>query len=261
MRLKATGACLFIILILTAGCATIPDKIDPTELKKTDKLAIVTKLTQKELQVIDRTGLSEKSSLGNQFGLIGAAIESAINETMKAKAIKSSLGGEPDNLRALTLSNDIGEKFDKAIAVTLSSGFEIAGPEQTSSLVDKLTKKKSVNGMDIRDYSALYDKTGSGKVLEIEYVYGIAAFNGSFSSAAVSANILFIDIKSNKVLISKKLFSDSNYKKGFTVNEFEANSASLYKKEIENAINAMSSLIANEFGLSLQKKEQSYWAE
>lgn len=259
MRLKTYSSCLFITLFLIAGCATIPNKIDPAELNRSDKLAIITKLTQNELQVIDRTGLSERNATGNQFGLLGALIESAITENIKAKAIKSSLGGEPDNLRALNLSTDIEEKFNKAIIKTISSGFDVAGPEQTSALVDNLPKKKSINNVDIKDYSVLYDKIGSGKVLEIEYVYGIAAFNGSYSSAAISANILFIDIKSNKVLMRKKLFSDTKHKKGFTVKEFEMDSASLYKKEIDSAIDAMSSLIANEFGL--QQKEQSYWAE
>jgi hypothetical protein len=119
---------------------------------------------------------------------------------------------------------------------------------------------KSIDGEQIKDYTVLYKQFGADSVLEISYVYGIAAYmGGEKPSAVISADVSLINIPKNKLLMRKKIESDLFYRKGYTIDEFRANNAELFKKEIGEAIQGFAHLVAKEFGIELSLKNKSYW--
>jgi hypothetical protein len=97
-------------------------------------------------------------------------------------------------------------------------------------------------------------------VLEIDYTYGLTAYNGVSSSSAVEADVKVIRLKDDKVLLRKRLSSDDELRRGHSVDDFSREGARIYREELKEAIKGLSHLVLKEFGVEPDSKKQSRWA-
>lgn len=248
---------LFMIL-LVMGCAGSPKLLKQEDVKGIKRLAFVSSLSDKELQILDHTGHKQQSYTHGQYGAIGGLIEGII---AAGAAPTIHLGGDPDSLREAVSDFPIKEHFDENFDKVLSINFEILSPEDLDSLRKQdYPETEGASDRTIEDYAALYEKFGVDMVLEIDFVYGLATYRGGLlPSAVVSADVTVRSIDKNKRLMKKTISSDSYYKRGYTVDEFKADGAKLFKSEIIEALRGFSHIVASEFGVELSGKEKSFW--
>lgn len=267
---------LLTICMIIAGCATPPKILKEEDIGGIRKLAVVTSLSDTELQILDHTGIGNISyyepyydpqfhslSLGQAaaVGAIAGLLEGLIEAGIREVAIKSSLGGEPDALREAVRDFSVKEVFDDNFARVFSLGREIVRPQEIEGLeIGEYPEREAVGGETIRDYTVLSKRLGVDTVLEIDFRYGLAAYGGGVSASAVIAGVVSVtDIKDNKLLMRKTISSDAYYRKGYTVEDFKANGAELFRKESVEAIRGFARLVAAEFGEELSLKHKSYW--
>ncbi len=247
-----------VISFIIGGCAGTIKVLKQEDIRDIRKLAIVTSLLDKELKVLDHTGIE---SYGDpRFGFPVFFLDVLLTAFSAAAAKYDSLGGDPDPLRQELVDFPIKKVFDENFTKFFSKNFEIISPQDVDNLgIAEYPEKESVDGETIRDYTVLKEKLGVDTVLEINFIYGLAAYAEHSASTVVSADISVISIVENRILTKKTILSDSYYKSGHTVDEFKANGAELFKKEIPEAIRGVAHLVASGFGVALSLKEKSYW--
>lgn len=258
---KATIA-VFLLVFLIAGCASTSTRLKEEDIKAIRKLAIITALEDEKLQILDRTGIKQQSWTGGQLGLLGILVEGLIVETVANAKIKGSLGGEPDLLRYAISDVSIKELFDENFHKAFTIGCEIISRETVDSLrMEYQAKMKKAGSTEPPDAIAPYKKLGVNSILRIEFIYGLAVYAGGIRpTAVISAEVSFANLEKERVA-RKRISSDSQYKKGYTIDEFKADGAEIFKKELAEATWALAYLVASEFGVELSQKEKSYWRE
>ncbi|MDH3936943.1 MAG: hypothetical protein OEV68_06390 [candidate division Zixibacteria bacterium] len=252
---------LFATYMIT-GCG-VPAKqfnlLKPEDTQQIKKLAIVTSMKDEELQVIDHSGMIKSLKEGRyaNTGILGTLIIGGVIDAN----LRSSLGGDPDMLRMAVSDLPIKKLFDEDFTKTFVMGFETVSPMDVDNLgVDKYPRKKVGRKTKINDYTVLNDKLGADWVLELNFLYGLAAYGGGVSpSAVITADVSVIDIQGNKLLMRRAISSDDFYRKGYTVGEFRSRGGDLFKKEIVEAIQGLAHLVAKEFGEELSLKQKSRW--
>ena len=138
--------------------------------------------------------------------------------------------------------------------------FEIVAPQDIDKLdIKEYHEKETSDGETIKDYTILKEKFNTDTILEIDFIYGLAAYENEYASAVISADVFVINIDDNKLLMKKTILSDEYFKMGHTVEEFSANNAELFKRELIEAIYGCSYLMASDFGVKLPLKDKSYW--
>ncbi|MBI9077394.1 MAG: hypothetical protein JEZ02_18450 [Desulfatibacillum sp.] len=92
-------------------------------------------------------------------------------------------------------------------------------------------------------------------LLEVNYLYGIAAYVGESSSPVVVANLKVTDLARNSIILEKALSSDTHYRMNDTVEGFSKNNCETFLGGIREASQTLSFQIAEEFGI--QGKENA----
>jgi hypothetical protein len=253
----------FLLVLLITGCAATTTGLKEEDIRAIRKLAIVTVLEDQKLQILDRTGIKQQSWTDGQLGLLGALVEGLIVETVANAKIRGSLGGEPNLLRYEVSDVPIKELFDESFHKAFSIGCEIISPQVVDSLrMEHEAEKEKPGGEKAPDAIAPYKELGVNTILKIEFIYGLAVYAGGVRpSAVIKGRVSVADIEKEKVLLAKTISSDSYYKKAYTIDEFKADGAELFKKELAEATWALAYLVASEFDVELSRKERSYWRE
>jgi len=248
--------------------------LKPEDIKNIKKMAIVTSLLDKEPIILDHTGIKQEypnifmsSGYGGLAGyLVGAIAEITVKEIRTSARINSVLGGDPDTLRQAVGNFPIKLVFDETVDKIFSKSCEFTSPQDFKGLgIDDFPIKKSENGKTTRDYSTLYNKLNINTVLEINFVYGLAICRYEIKpTATIVADVSLINIEENKLCMKKVIFSDFYYKKGYTLDEFKANEAALFKREISEVMSYIVQLLASELGAAsppdvVSLKQTSFW--
>jgi hypothetical protein len=243
VRVLGRIAIVFLFIIFY-GCASTPQSLKSVSINNLRKIAIVTSLSDKELKVLDHTYTWQKSYAGKAYPLTGDLIDLLINSIRANSIIYLSLGGNPDLLR-----REIGEEFkiknilDENLIKRFSTKYEVVGPEYF------ITAQKA----SLKDYISSCREIGVDILLKIDFVYGLAAYADSKASAVIDADISVYDIKTSNLLMERSISSENYFKEGHVINEFKANKAELFKKNIIEAANGLSILIAYEFGIDIEE--------
>lgn len=246
---------LLAILLVSVGCATTPQALKQEDIRGIRKLAIVTSLSDEDLKILDHTEIMEQPA-ATQFGVLGVLMYAGI----ASAKVKLALAGDPDSLRQAAADFPVKEVFDQNFVEAFPVSCEILSPQQVDALgTEEYPTCKSAKGKTIHDYSVLCKKLNVDTVLEIDFIHGLAVCKGEKRpTAVVAADVSVLDIEENRLLMKKSISSDDYYIKGYTVDEFRANEAELFKKEILEAVRGFAHLVASEFGAE-SLREKSYW--
>jgi hypothetical protein len=87
-------------------------------------------------------------------------------------------------------------------------------------------------------------------MMEQHNIHGLAAYNGRPASAAISANVTVVNTSDNRCLMKKRFDTDRWFNDGHIIDEFKANDAELYKKNVIQAIGVISKEIESIFDLA-----------
>jgi hypothetical protein len=243
-----------LVLSLMAGCATTSKSLGPEITGKIKKVGIVTVLKDKELRVFDHTEVYRKTYGGMMFGAIGGALEGIALAVEGSIRIKSSLGGDPNLLRNQLREYSVSEVFFGNLSRRLSEKYEIVSADQS---VNELREAKKGEKLKIEDYLDACRKSQADTMLKVEYYYGLAAYANVKSSAAIIANFYVYDVKTKELLLKKEIVSDKYFKKSRVIPEFAANDSELYKKDLSEAMDTMSEVVARDFGIQFARTPQA----
>lgn len=235
----------------------IPKQLSPDQMESSKKLAVVTILDKDDLRIIDMSGHKDMS-LG-RFWQLEAAISVFAN-----KNVKSSLGGDPDSLKKIVKEIPVLQLFNEYFEAGFDVDIETVYPEEMNSLNMKFEKYKKGKGLPPsrarKDYRKLKKELDVDLVMEIKFVYGLAAYGGGVKpTAAVAANVRVIETNRNKIIMMKKIISDASYREGYTVDEFLLKGADMFESELIAAIKSFIDLVATDFGAELSLKRKSFW--
>ncbi len=246
-------------LLIMSCSAPHPKVLQQGDIDDIKKLAVVTSLSKNELQVLDHSRMMEYSST-SQYGAVGGLLEGLVVGGMASGQIRSSLGGDPDSLRQVVSDLDAKTLFDDNFLSIFTVSFGIVGPQEVDSNIRLAEKPGSESVADEKVRAAIYEKLRVDTVLEIDFVYGLAAYAGGLApSAVISGVVTVVDVQENKVVMKKRMSSDSYYKKHYTVEEFSADGGQLFRREIREAARGFAHIVASEFGVELSHKQESYW--
>jgi hypothetical protein len=253
---------VFLLVFLIAGCASTSTRLKEDDVTGIRKLAIITALQDEKLQILDRTHIRDRGYTGAQHGLLGALVADLITETAARSQVKGSLGGDPDLLRYAVSEVPVKEIFDENFYKAFDIGCETVSRETVDSLrMEHQAKMKKASSEKPPDAIAPYRELGVNRILKIEFIYGLAAYGGGVKpSVVVRAEVSFANLDKERTA-RKTICSDSHHKKGCTIDEFRADGAEIFKKELAEATWALAYLVASEFGVELSQKERSYWRE
>lgn len=238
---------------LMAGCATTKS-LGPETTSKIKKVGIVTVLKDKELRVFDHTEVWGKTYGGMMFGAIGGALEAIALAVEANIRIKSSLGGDPNLLRNQLREYSVSEVFFGNLSRRLSGKYEIVSADPS---VNELQEAKKGEKLKIEDYLGACRRCEANTMVKVDYYYGLAAYASRKSSAAIIANFSVYDVETKELLLKKEIVSDRFFKKSRVIPEFAANDSELYKKDLSEAMDAMSEVVARDFGIQLARTPQA----
>jgi hypothetical protein len=253
---------VFLLVFLMAGCASTSTRLKEDDVTGIRKLAIITALQDDNLQILDRTHIKDQGYTGAQHGFLGALVAELITETAARAQVKGSLGGDPDLLRQAASDVPVGQIFDENFYKAFDIGCEILCRETVDSLRKEHQAKMAKAGTeDPPDAIAPYRELGVNRILKIEYTYALAAYGGGAKpSVVIHAKVSLANLDKER-MARKTICSDSHHKKGYTIEEFKADGAEIFKEELAEATWALAYLVASEFGVELSQKERSYWRE
>ncbi len=235
-RVYVLLVCIGLILFMSMGCASAPKKISYDRTSLIKKVAILTNAKDPNFVVLDHSGIMSKTYTGGQFGALGGLLEGIILSVEASHAKKKSLGGEPETLIAELDGYDVKKVIDQKLIKKLSKKFDIIELSHSNS------SSKNNN------FTELCTNIEADTLVKIEFLYGLATYADKKSSAAIDAEVTIFDVDSKKVLLKKKIKSDSLYSTSRTVNEFSENEAMLFKSDMSSAADSISTLIANDLG-------------
>lgn len=228
-RLKIFALFIVIVFFLT-GCATKQTEISPDQSSIIKKIGIVVTQKDEKLQIFDHTGTMGKTYLGGSGGAIGALLEGLVLAVEANSIVSQSLGGDPDKL------------------IPLMKGFEIK-----KLLINDLNKTLSETH-EIIFYENKSTPPICDTIVEVDFLYGMAAFNTELASPAIKADVKILAESGKKNLLDTIIKSDHYYTNSKVIKEFEQNDAELYKKSIAEASNTFSYQIANALGIITKDK-------
>ncbi len=242
------------VLLLMVGCATTSKSLGPEITSKIKKVGIVTVLKDKELRVFDHTEVYGKTYGGMMFGAIGGALEAVALAIEANIRIKASLGGDPNLLRNQLREYSVSEVFFGNLSRRLSEKYEIVSTDQS---VNELREAKKGEKLKVEDYLDACGKCQADTMLKVEYYYGLAAYASRKSSAAIIANFSVYDVETKELLLKKEIVSDNYFGRSRVVPEFAANDSELYKKDLSRAMDALSEIVARDFGIQIARAPQA----
>jgi len=238
---------------LVAGCATTPYYLGRKDTDTMRKLAIVMIPRDRELKVFDHTGVWKKHTY-NPFGLVGALAETAALTTEANIRIRSSLGGDPNLLREHLRDYSLTKILEKDLMDKISKRYEILN---TNEAVKELREAKKNQKIKTEDYLDVCSKAGADTILIVDYLYGLAAYASEEASVAIVAYISVHNVKTNTLLMNKTVSSDKYFKNPCPVPKCSANGGELFRKDMVEAVNGLSLLIASEFAVKIEQKGQA----
>jgi hypothetical protein len=250
---RGNNLCLWMVFCvfgfsLMLGCATTPKTLKTETTSNIKKLGVVAFLRDNELKVFDHTEVSKKTYGGFIFGAIGGALEGIAIAVETNIRIRSSLGGDPNILIKELGEYHINEILGGKLADKLSEKYVIVN---TDRFVNELRETKKGQKLKIEDYLDVCRKCEADTMLKVDFDYGLAAYAREKASAAMIANISVYDVATKTLLMKKEIVSDNYFKRSRVIPDFAANGAELYKKDILEALNTLSVIVARDFGLNV----------
>ena len=250
---RGNNLCLWMVFcvfgfLLMIGCATTPKTLKTETTSNIKKLGVVAFLRDNELKVFDHTGVSKKTYGGFMFGAIGGALEGIAIAVETNIRIRSSLGGDPNILIKELGEYHINEILGEKLANKLSEKYVIVN---TDRFVNELRETKKGQKLKTEDYLDVCRKCEADTMLKVDFDYGLAAYAREKASAAMIANISVYDVATKTLLMKKEILSDQYFKRSRVIPDFSANGAELYKKDILEALNTLSVIVARDFGLNV----------
>jgi hypothetical protein len=214
---------------------------------------IITTLQNEKPRIFDHVKLSKENQDALRYaGLFGgAALTGIVGIAVILESnnkIHESLGGNPDLLREQLGEYPIKEILEEKLIDKISEMYKIV---DVNNLLDGLRESQKGQKYEIEDYLDICKKCEADTMLKIDFYYGLAAYSGEKASAAIVGNILVYDVKTKELLMKKAILSDQYFRKGRTVPEFSDNSAELFKKDIIEAVDSVSLLVASDLGLDV----------
>jgi hypothetical protein len=252
------------------GCAG-PKVISTDDRAGIRTIAVRTTVFSNELQIFNRmtprpivpifgiaVGVPAGIVGGVGAGAIGGALGGLADGVIMTKSahaeITRSLGGDPDALKAAVGEIEIRQLVDDAFRTLMTTNITVVAPSD-------LEEQARSEAVDIRRLPrSFYQNHHIDATMDIELAYGLAVFGGDRKPTAAVAGVIVVRrTTDDRTLLKKVLSSDTYYKNGYTVEQFLANGASLYRTELEEAIRAFMRLVPAELGEDLPSEGESYW--
>jgi hypothetical protein len=256
----AIGSCIIFSILFIVSCATTPTKLSTEFIDSINKITVVVEQKEDKLQVLDHTRVWNTQLTYGQFGAVGGLMEGVILGIAANNRIKKSLCGDPDILRDSvgdiemdeTVYENIKNRFVKRYEVL--DGRDLRIKKHRGQFVESSIGQESFDGYE-KTILDLYDLTGIDTFIKVDFLYGLAAYVGESASADIDADIEIWDVQKNKRLIKRRLRSDYLFKSGHTIEEFNNENASLFKKDINKAADSLALQIAATFGINVAERD------
>lgn len=229
--LLALCIALSLLLPLLSGCSTTPKRMSFDDINRMRNVAVVAKLDDRDLKVLDITGIKKKEQSrqygGVMFGALGGAIEALIIEGIANNKIHSMIGGSIDPVRESVADFDAGAAF-----------FEVA----QSKLPDKIKSGRTIQNVTVLKEGKIPESAGSivisgddknihpDTLLTIEYRYGLGALVESRPVPAIVANISVVNIPENREMMRDSMVSYSCSENNYTLADYAGDKGKIFRQ-------------------------------
>ena len=242
------GLIFTLCLFPVTGCAPKYTPLTPDQTNNIRKIGLVVSSATPQMEVIDHTHIMDKGNhpAAYQFGLVGALLVAVPLAIATSSEIDESLGGDPDLLRERLGAFELTGFLEKKIQDRLSKNHEVFFLKKTDDDEDlqKIAKERNLDTL-----------------LEVGFVFGLAAYLNEKASPAVVADIKLTNVSTEETLLEKRILSDSYFRYNNVIEEFARNEGELFKNSIHVAADGVSTIVASEFGVDRDKVPVVHFAE
>jgi hypothetical protein len=238
----------FLFSLTLTGCATTRVDVLSYKVEGIEKIAVIIRLTDNQLQVFNQTGpqrvfvAAPATPAGLASGFVAAGATKAILAEIK---VRKSLGGNPDELQRELKDFSVEETFDRSFAEVFRQELNIIDPEETKNIQ---FERNLSDG--IVNYSPLRERFGTDAVLIIDFQYGLAAYAKGPASTAINADVTVVKIAENRVLLSQSILCDTPWLGGHSLAQYKADNARLFKEEIAEAAKSLARVMVVHFTMA-----------
>ena len=246
-NLKA-GLILSICLFSVTGCAPKYTPLTPDQTNAIKRIGLVVSSASPQMEVIDHTQIMDKGNhpAAYQFGIVGALLVGIPLAIATSNEIDESLGGDPDLLRESLAGFELTGFLEQKIRDRLSKNHEVFLLKRIDDEEDlqKLAKEKNLDAL-----------------LEVGFVFGLAAYMNEKASPVVVVDIKLTNVFAEETILKKRISSDSHFRYNNVIEEFAKNEAELFKNSIHVAADGVSTIVASEFGIDRDRVPAVQFAE
>jgi hypothetical protein len=216
---------------LLSACATDPKRMSVDDINKIRNVAVVTKLEDNTLNVLDISGIRtreySKQYGGVMFGALGGALEALIIEGISSYKIHSAIGGSINPIQESVADFDAETAFNDVIYTQLPEHIK-AGRD-----IKNILMLKADNFIETEDGIRITSEEKDNcpdTLLKIEYRYGIGAVTEKKPVPAIVANISVISIPENKRMMRDTMIVYSCDDNDYTLADYAENNGKVYRQ-------------------------------
>jgi hypothetical protein len=244
------GAWLPLLAIVAVGGCT-SKHIASEEAADIRRVAVVTYVEPDEVRVYDRTGdqvgTGAEVAAGALGGVIGGAVAGAVEGVLSWKAIKASLGGEPQLLVQALGNEPMAPIIDRGVMAALGD-LPALGPSDLERLgFTGAPSRRTSDGVPVHDYRPLMDRWNVDTVIELRLRHGLAAYADAPARPVVLGEAFVIDVVEDRVIMKGPVSSEASHTTARRIPELSAEQGLLYRRDIEEASRAVGTLVLAEF--------------
>ena len=243
-----TFAAIVTFLSLVFGCASLaPRSMDEVDINHIRKVSIITTIPEKDLVVLNHTE-SVNTNVGWRYGVFGSLFEAAFLTVVNDIKEQSALGGDPTPLREKLGHVPVEDWLANALFEKFRQRYEVVGPGRLCTNPEDMEKiERQPANVRINKYIPICEKLMVDAIIKVDFVYGIAVYDGKSPSAAIDARVAVYDLHKNKTVANMIIHSDKRHKSAHTIDEYTENEGALYLEELRKAVEAITDLISFEF--------------
>lgn len=226
---------LSIAFFSMSGCSTKTSLLNQEILKHTETIGFVTSNRVNQIRIIDRKQYSSGilNGVGTALGASGGAAGGLVGGLIKGSVALD----QGKQSRAISEAQEQIE--------SLNFHAQEAGINET--LVEKIEKKLSGRFRLVELNKSVTTKDDIQLYFKIRYNYGLGKYKGDLYSVLLDGMLFIFDYKTDKLLLTKHISSDSVFLEQNSLKTFTENDGVMFKTNLVNAIDGFAELIADGF--------------
>lgn len=229
------------MLAALAGCA-MQKPMEPDVAAGFRKVGFVIFTSDERPVVLDNTGSVGPKQAGALFSVLDYAVT------------RNTLGGNVDDIRRRVPTCPLRQMLEKGLSEKLSERYQLIGPQLLSAEMSgpDPTGKDGLNRL-----LSVSRKHALDALLVVECGYGLAVYPGESSIVAIEARVKVYDVRTGETICHTRISSGEFFREPRTLQQLTADEGALFKKDVADAANTLSSMIASQLGLEKDLTEKS----